>query len=143
AGDVLWLAERIAIDLGILGFAAQVRHLPGALPLVSASRRCERQEAPTLLIYGHLDLQPVRGEKWDTPPHQAVLKETDDGPRLFARGAADDMGGWVSHLAAVRSWLDVVGDLPLHVKFVIEGEEEIGSPNLERYMDEYPADFEA
>src|SRR5690606_27630138 len=50
---------------------------------------------------------------------------------------------WVSHLAAVRSWLDVVGDLPLHVKFVIEGEEEIGSPNLERYMDEYPADFEA
>jgi acetylornithine deacetylase/succinyl-diaminopimelate desuccinylase-like protein len=68
---------------------------------------------------------------------------TDDGERLFARGAADDMGGWVSHLAAIKSYLAETGDLPLHLKLIIEGEEEIGSPNLERYMDAFPSDFAA
>ena len=53
------------------------------------------------------------------------------------------MGGWVSHLAALEAWLEVAGELPLNVKLVIEGEEEIGSPNLERYMDAYPEAFEA
>ena len=54
--------------------------------------------APTVLIYGHLDLQPVKGEVWRTDPHVA----TRVGDRLYARGAADDMGGWVSHLAALQ-----------------------------------------
>lgn len=143
AGDVAELADRVATDLRALGFEAEVRRLDGALPLVHAARRCQRDGAPTLLVYGHLDLQPVGGEDWLTPPHQAVRRETPDGERLFARGAADDMGGWVSHLAAIRAWLDVAGDLPLHLKLVIEGEEEIGSPNLERYMDAFPGDFEA
>ncbi len=143
AGDVLWLAERIAMDLGSFQFEAQVRHLDGALPLVSATRKCSREGAPTVLIYGHLDLQPVSGEPWDTPPHQAVRKQEADGERLYARGAADDMGGWVSHLAAIRAWLEIEGDVPVHLKLVLEGEEEIGSPNLERYMDAFPEDFDA
>lgn len=143
AGDVLALAERVAADLGALDFQAAVRHLPDALPLVHAERRCARADAPTLLVYGHLDLQPVRGENWRTPPHEATRKKTADGERLYARGAADDMGGWVSHLAAISAWLEVAGDLPLHLKLVIEGEEEIGSPNLERYMDAFPSDFDA
>jgi len=141
--DVLALAERVAADLASLGFETAVRHLPGALPLVHAERRAGRADAPTLLVYGHLDLQPVRGESWETPPHQATRRSTPDGERLYARGAADDMGGWVSHLAAISAWLEVTGDLPLHIKLVIEGEEEIGSPNLERYMDAFPADFAA
>jgi acetylornithine deacetylase/succinyl-diaminopimelate desuccinylase-like protein len=143
AADVLALAQRVSADLGALGFSTAVRHLPGALPLVHAERRSTVADAPTLLIYGHLDLQPVQGERWQTPPHEATRRNTPDGERLYARGAADDMGGWVSHLAAISAWLDVTGDLPLHVKLVIEGEEEIGSPNLERYMDAFPADFEA
>lgn len=143
AGDVLSLAQRVASDLSALGFEAAVRHLPQALPLVHAERRCARADAPTLLVYGHLDLQPVRGENWQTPPHRATRKMTADGERLYARGAADDMGGWVSHLAAISAWLEVTGDLPLHLKLVIEGEEEIGSPNLERYMDAFPTDFDA
>jgi acetylornithine deacetylase/succinyl-diaminopimelate desuccinylase-like protein len=53
------------------------------------------------------------------------------------------MGGWMSHLAAIEAWLAVVGELPVHVKLVIEGEEEIGSPNLERYMDAFPDVFTA
>lgn len=143
AADVLILAERVAADLAALGFDTAVRHLPGALPLVHAERRSRKADVPTLLVYGHLDLQPVRGENWETPPHEATRLETADGERLFGRGAADDMGGWVSHLAAISAWLEVTGDLPLHLKLVIEGEEEIGSPNLERYMDAFPADFAA
>jgi acetylornithine deacetylase/succinyl-diaminopimelate desuccinylase-like protein len=106
---------------------------------VVAERMKAGPDAPTVLIYGHLDLQPVAGEPWDTPPHEAVVK----GERLYGRGSADDMGGWVSHLAAMRAWLDEVGELPCNVRLLIEGEEEIGSPNLERFMDAYPEAFEA
>lgn len=137
--DVARLAELIQGELASLGFDAQVRRLPDALPLVAAERRSPQPDAPTVLIYGHLDLQPVRGEAWATPPHEP----TRVGERLYARGAADDMGGWISHVAALRAWLEVTSDLPLHVKLVIEGEEEIGSPNLERYMDAFPEDFRA
>ncbi|HSC88645.1 MAG TPA: M20/M25/M40 family metallo-hydrolase [Polyangiaceae bacterium] len=141
--DVATLAGRISSDLSALGFESQVRSLDGALPLVAAERRCSRADAPTLLVYGHFDLQPVRGEAWSSPPHEARREKTSDGERLFARGAADDMGGWVSHLAAIRAWLEVAGDLPLHLRLLLEGEEEIGSPNLERYMDAFPGDFAA
>ncbi|MEO0325523.1 MAG: M20/M25/M40 family metallo-hydrolase [Myxococcota bacterium] len=139
AGDVNALAQHIRQDLETLGFArSRVLELEGALPSVAAER-CAHPGAPTLLIYGHLDLQPVAGEPWSTPPHEAVTK---DG-RLYARGSADDMGGWVSHLAALEAWLAEVGELPLNVRLFIEGEEEIGSPNLERFMDAYPDAFEA
>lgn len=141
--DVARLAEEIRDCVAELGFDAQIRKLQGALPLVFAERKCARADAPTVLIYGHLDLQPVQGEAWSSEPHEAVRKQGPDGERLYARGAADDMGGWVSHLAAIRAWLEVAGDLPLHVKLLIEGEEEIGSPHLEEYMDAYPGDFEA
>jgi acetylornithine deacetylase/succinyl-diaminopimelate desuccinylase-like protein len=143
AEDVRRLARVVRERLHGIGFASEMRELPGALPLVSGERRCKNPSAPTILIYGHLDLQPVKGEAWDTPPHEAVRKKTADGERLFARGVADDMGGWVSHLAAVGAWIQEAGDLPVHLKFVIEGEEEIGSPNLERFMDEFPSDFVA
>lgn len=139
-GDVARLAGMLRDDLARLGFEpSRVLELDGALPLVCAERRAAKPGAPTLLIYGHFDLQPVQGEAWRTPPHAATER---DG-RLYARGAADDMGGWVSHLAALAAWLEVAGDLPLNVKLVIEGEEEIGSPNLERYMDAHPEVFAA
>ncbi len=141
--DVARLAALVAGDLAALGFQSHVRRLDGALPLVAAERRSTRPGAPTLLIYGHFDLQPVRGEAWSTPPHEGVRRMTADGERLFARGAADDMGGWVSHLAAIRAWLEETADLPLNIRLLIEGEEEIGSPNLERYMDAFPEDFAA
>ncbi len=65
------------------------------------------------------------------------------GERLYARGAADDMGGWVSHIAAMRAWFEETGSLPCNVAVIVEGEEEIGSPNLERFMDAYPDAFAA
>lgn len=138
AEDVRRLARRVAEDLGKLGLAnARVLELPGALPIVAAEDLRAGPDKPTVLVYGHLDLQPVKGETWTSPPHDATRR----GDRLFARGAADDMGGWVSHLAAIRAWYDVAGGLPVNLKLIVEGEEEIGSPNLERYMDAWPDVF--
>lgn len=139
AGDVRALAERIRADLEALGMdRCRLLELDGAGPCVVAERM-KAEGRPTLLIYGHLDLQPVSGETWNTEPHEA---ETIEG-RLYARGSADDMGGWVSHLAAIQAWVAEAGELPLNVKLLIESEEEIGSPNLERFMDAYPEVFDA
>lgn len=139
ASDVRALAARIRDDLAGLGFTGtRLLELEGALPCVVAEKIVS-PDRPTVLVYGHLDLQPVKGESWDTPPHEMQRR----GERLFARGAADDMGGWVSHLAAMQSWLEVAGELPCNVRLLIEGEEEIGSPNLERFMDAYPEAFES
>jgi acetylornithine deacetylase/succinyl-diaminopimelate desuccinylase-like protein len=100
-------------------------------------------DRPTVLVYGHLDLQPVKGEAWDTPPHEPTRRPSPTGERLYARGAADDMAGWVSWLVALEAWLKEAGELPCNVKLLIEGEEEIGSPNLERFMDAFPDAFAA
>ena len=138
APDVKKLALRIAADLRALSLTnVRLLELEGALPAVAAEYMGAGAAKPTILIYGHLDLQPVNGETWTSPPH-AIRRE---GDRVFARGAADDMGGWVSHLAAIESWLAVAGELPVNIKLLIEGEEEIGSPNLERYMDAFPEAF--
>lgn len=140
ADDVRALAAKIRDDLEALGMdACQVLELPGTLPIVTAEWMKAGPDAPTVLVYGHLDLQPVAGEVWRTPPHVA----TRVGDRLYARGSADDMGGWVSHIAALEAWLAETGTLPVNLKVVIEGEEEIGSPNLERYMDAYEHQFDA
>lgn len=137
--DVRALAARVRDDLAALGLDdAEVHTLDGALPLVTA-RWMRKPGAPTVLVYGHLDLQPVKGEVWTSPPHEP----TERGGRLYARGAADDMGGWMSHLAAVRAWLETTGELPCNLKLVLETEEEIGSPNLERYIDAFPDAFAA
>jgi cysteinylglycine-S-conjugate dipeptidase len=138
AADVRELAQRICADLEALGMHhARLLSLDGALPAVAAEWLEAGPDKPTILIYGHMDLQPVKGEVWRTPPHTA----TRVGDRLYARGAADDMGGWVSHIAALRAWKEETGSFPTNIKLLIEGEEEIGSPNLERYMDAFPEAF--
>lgn len=139
AGDVRALAAQVRADLEGLGLDnARVIELPGALPIVAAEWLRDAGK-PTVLIYGHMDLQPVKGETWTSPPHEPTVR---DG-RLYARGAADDMGGWVSHLYALKAWLEVAGELPCNIKLILESEEEIGSPNLERFMDAAPEVFAA
>jgi acetylornithine deacetylase/succinyl-diaminopimelate desuccinylase-like protein len=86
---------------------------------------------PIVLIYGHYDVQPVDPiELWDTPPFEPVIK---DG-KIYARGATDDKGQIFMHFKSVESFFKVDGSLPLNVKFIIEGEEEIGSQNLESFI---------
>ena len=89
-------------------------------------------DAPTLLIYGHYDVQPADPfELWDSPPFEATVR---DG-KIFGRGVVDDKGQVLMHLAALEAHLRVDGRLPLNVKVVIEGEEEIGSPSFEAFLE--------
>lgn len=139
AASVLDLARVLAADLGALGLhRARVLELPDALPCVAAEWLGAGPDKPTILVYGHFDVQPVVGEVWDTPPHTLVRK----GDRVYGRGSADDMGGWLSHLLAIEAWL-AEGALPCNIKLLIEGEEEIGSPNLARFMDAHADAFTA
>ncbi len=86
---------------------------------------------PTVLIYGHYDVQPVDPlELWDSPPFEPVIKNN----KIFARGATDDKGQMHVHIKSVEAFFKTRGTLPLNVKFLIEGEEEIGSENLEVFI---------
>jgi len=91
---------------------------------------------PTVLIYGHYDVQPPEPlELWTSPPFQATIRGDD----LFARGSSDDKGQTFIHLKAVEAYLKTQGALPVNVKFLIEGEEEIGSEHLEAFVREHAA----
>jgi acetylornithine deacetylase/succinyl-diaminopimelate desuccinylase-like protein len=87
--------------------------------------------APTVLVYGHYDVQPPDPlDQWVTPPFEPTVR---DGC-LFARGATDDKGQVFTHLKSIEAWAKSAGSLPVNVKFVIEGEEEVGSNNLETFL---------
>ncbi|WP_420459520.1 dipeptidase [Neolewinella sp.] len=97
------------------------------------------EDKPTILVYGHYDVQPADPlEEWDTPPFEPTIKTTAQHPQgaLFARGATDDKGQMFIHVKAVEAMVQT-GSLPCNVKFMIEGEEEIGSPNLLPFIKEY------
>lgn len=86
---------------------------------------------PTILVYGHYDVQPVGDESlWKSKPFDPQVR---DG-RIYARGSADDKGQVFTHMLAAEAWKEVAGKLPVRIKFLIEGEEEIGSPNLEKLI---------
>ena len=86
---------------------------------------------PTLLIYGHYDVQPPEPlEPWNTPPFEPTVKDGN----LYARGATDDKGQMFTHVKAVEAWLKATGTLPVNIKLLIEGEEEIGGKSLEDYV---------
>ncbi len=115
-----------------IGLKAEV-HETGGQPLVFAEHR-EEPGAPTILVYGHMDVQPEGDlELWDADPFEPVVK---DG-WLICRGAADDKGSALAHVRAVAAWLAVEKRLPVNVKFLLEGEEEIGSQNLGKFIEEH------
>jgi len=88
--------------------------------------------SPTVLVYGHHDVQPVDPlDEWTSPPFVPVV----EGDRLLARGASDDKGQVMMQVEATRGLLEALGHLPVNVKFLIEGEEEVGSPHLDELLE--------
>jgi acetylornithine deacetylase/succinyl-diaminopimelate desuccinylase-like protein len=104
-------------------------------PLVYGEKILNNQ-LPTVLVYGHYDVQPADPlDLWHSPPFEPVIKETEIHPAgaVFARGACDDKGQMFMHVKAVEAML-ATNELPCNVKFMIEGEEEIGSENLAEFV---------
>jgi acetylornithine deacetylase/succinyl-diaminopimelate desuccinylase-like protein len=117
-----WLADR----LRELDFDVSVHDTPGH-PIVLGEWRGAGTAAPTLLLYGHYDVQPAEPlELWTAPPFEPVIR---DG-RIYARGSVDDKGQLYLHVKAIEALLRTRGRLPCNVLIVVEGEEEIGSVNL-------------
>jgi len=125
-------AQWVANQMHSLGFE-NVKILPTARhPVVYGESLKAGSDKPTVLIYGHYDVQPAEPlELWGTPP----FEPTQQGENLYGRGASDMKGQVVASLKAVEAYAHT-GDLPINVKFIIEGEEEIGSPSLEQFLTE-------
>jgi len=123
----------------------ELLEFPGAHPYVYGEWMKAGPGAPTALLYAHHDVQPPgREELWKTPPWEPTEKEGPGGLRLYGRGAADDKAGVIVHTAAIASYLETAGKLPINVKLIIEGEEESGSTHLgqclQKYKDQLKAD---
>ncbi|HOM16731.1 MAG TPA: dipeptidase [Thermoguttaceae bacterium] len=124
-----WLLEQFRG----LGLTAEKIPTAGA-PLVYAESP-PVQGAPTALVYGHYDVQPAEPiQAWESPPFEPTRRNG----AMYARGATDDKGQLLTHLWSTEAWLRAVGRLPVQLKFLIEGEEEIGSSHLEQFLRDRP-----
>ena len=95
---------------------------------------CPHPDQPTVLIYGHYDVQPPDPlDLWDTPPFEPTVKKGD----IYARGASDDKGQSFTHVKALESYVKSGEPIPVNVKIILEGEEEIGSPNLVPFLESH------
>ncbi len=135
ANDVKKTAEFLEAEFNRIGLdAVEVIPTKGH-PIVYAEKIIDTN-LPTVLVYGHYDVQPADPiELWTSPPYEPVIKKTDIHPEgaIFARGACDDKGQMYMHVKAVEAMLST-NELPCNVKFMIEGEEEVGSENLETFI---------
>jgi acetylornithine deacetylase/succinyl-diaminopimelate desuccinylase-like protein len=137
-GDVRKGAELVAQHLTEAGAdKVEICATPGH-PIVYGEKIID-SKLPTVLVYGHYDVQPADPiELWDTPAFEPVIKKTDIHPdgAIFARGACDDKGQVFMHVKAFEAMIKS-GELPCNVKFMIEGEEEVGSENLGVFIKEH------
>jgi acetylornithine deacetylase/succinyl-diaminopimelate desuccinylase-like protein len=132
APDLQACAEWLSEKLTAIGLTATVHPTPGSPVVVAATPRDPQKR--TVLIYGHYDVQPPDPlEGWTTPPFEPRIEEG----RIYARGAADNKGQILAHILGVAETLREKGTLPVNVIFLIEGEEEIGSPSLADFLIEH------
>ena len=130
--DVRANAEWLKGQLEDLGLETGLHETPGNPVIVARNERVEGR--PTVLIYGHYDVQPVDPlELWDSAPFEPEIR---DG-KIWGRGGADNKGQHFVHILGAEKTIKLNGELPLNVIFLIEGEEEIGSPNLVPFLNEH------
>lgn len=123
--DMLACADWLRGQFAEAGIAAEILETAGH-PAVFAEAG-PQDAGVTVLVYGHYDVQPTGDERlWHSPPFEPTLRNG----AIYARGSADDKGQLFTHLLAAEAWLQSNGALPIRVKYLIEGEEEIGSRNL-------------
>ena len=129
--DVRACARWLTAHLRRCGLAATLHPTAGHPILVARAPRRPQPDRPTVLVYGHYDVQPPEPfELWQTPPFAAVVR----AGKLLGRGASDNKGQLFAHLKAVESYLATGTPLPVNVLFLIEGEEETGSVNLAPFL---------
>jgi succinyl-diaminopimelate desuccinylase len=128
--DVGQAANWVADQFRGLGLATEIVQTPGH-PIVYAESLAA-PGAPTVLVYGHYDVQPPDplGE-WLSPPFEPTQRDGN----IYARGATDDKGQMLTHIKSAEAWIKTAGRLPVNLKFLIEGEEEVGSEHLEAFID--------
>ena len=130
-GDVIKTAEAVKESLEKAGCdSVEVCETPG-YPIVFGEKIIDKN-LPTILVYGHYDVQPADPiDLWDSPPFEPVIKKTELHPEgaIFARGSSDDKGQMFMHVKAME-YMTETNQLPCNVKFMIEGEEEVGSTSL-------------
>lgn len=128
--DMQRCAEFVQNAMTTAGLTSEIIPTKGH-PIVYGER-IEDPSLPTILIYGHYDVQPPDPlDLWTTPPFEPQVR---DG-KIFARGATDDKGQLFTHLKSIQAWTETTGKMPVNVKFLVEGEEEVGSDNLDRFLE--------
>ena len=128
-----WLKTKI-IDVGL---KASIHETSGH-PIV-IGRNIHKEGLPTVMIYGHYDVQPADPiDLWNSPPFEPLI----EGDKIFARGSTDNKGQNLAHLLGLGEAINEDGELPVNIIFLVEGEEEIGSPNLEPFLKENKDELE-
>ncbi len=131
--DVVRAAEWLKSQMEMVGLTAEVLTTPGH-PVVLGEIREAGDAAPTVLIYGHYDVQPAEPlEEWVSPAFEPTVRDGN----IYARGSADDKGQLFLHLKAIECYRAAYGTLPVNVVFLAEGEEEVGSPNLVPFVERH------
>ncbi|MEK6247883.1 MAG: dipeptidase [Planctomycetales bacterium] len=129
--DVGQAAQWVASAFEKLGFPTEKIETAGHPIIFSQSPVVAG--APTALVYGHYDVQPPDPlDEWITPPFEPTVRDGN----VYARGATDDKGQMLTHVKSVQAWIESGKTLPINLKFLIEGEEEVGSENLVTYIRE-------
>jgi len=129
-GDTRRAAEWVRDSLTRAGLAASIHETPGH-PVVIGEWRGAGEKAPTVLVYGHYDVQPAEPlDLWTSPPFEPTVREG----RIYARGSVDDKGQLFLHIKGLEAHLATRKTLPCNVVVIAEGEEEVGSENLEQFI---------
>jgi len=129
-GDVERCARWVADHMATIGLR-NIQTFPTAGHPIVFGEWLGAPGKPTVLLYGHYDVQPVEPlELWTSPPFQATIRDGN----IYARGSADDKGQIFIHFKSIEAYLKNTGSLPINLKLLIEGEEEIGSQHLEQFV---------